>query len=618
MWNADNTGRLIRKVIEIYGEEMLLDGSKSVEGLEDHLDKMVAKAMRIDKKIITIARQWRKAIERAAITEGIDKVESIIAEEETQLQVQETIIEQEIKEVEMTTETKETREEDTISKEVVEVEMEIRNDELTTKKSEKQFKIEDIEVTSNLLEFKSEEVILEERFGELNEWIKEKCSNPSLDGSIWAPKRDSCEGKENITARVLSANIAGKDAFQRERSLKWILKENTHIKEITEKFLKGNHWCVIIFDCNKGYKEAVYTLENKKEEHERIKLILEEVQDKTLRREKAKENADSNRKLEERREKIRKKAKEELKEVFEQRKAKDVQYLTKKGKNIMSSKDIQQNKEDTITVWDIPKQLTRSQIFEAVRHLGRIEHIEVIREDHRKLRAEITLMREKDQEELPWVIPLQNELLVRLTPGKNRREILEKRKQYITKLYNVPKNINEILLFRQLKHSGARAVHVFRNANGNNKQFAVVSFKNKRDLVQARRYSITYYNTKLVWETEGFGNENNQMHKRKSAEEFTKNTWRKSPVERNESSEDETSEDEGWKSSQSTSVYPKRKRKEIKEGKKKDLANKIWESLSEKGEQKTSTNSDLDYIFQLMKGMNEKINNIERGVPQRS
>ena len=56
MWNAENTGRLIRKVIEIYGEEMLLDGSKSVEGLEDHLDVIVAKAMSIDKRIITIAR----------------------------------------------------------------------------------------------------------------------------------------------------------------------------------------------------------------------------------------------------------------------------------------------------------------------------------------------------------------------------------------------------------------------------------------------------------------------------------------------------------------------------------------------------------------------------------
>jgi hypothetical protein len=52
-------------------------------------------------------------------------------------------------------------------------------------------------------------------------------------------------------------------------------------------------------------------------------------------------------------------------------------------------------------------------------HLGRIEHIELIREDHRKLRAEITLTRNKDQVELPWVIPLQNELLVRLTQRKN-------------------------------------------------------------------------------------------------------------------------------------------------------------------------------------------------------
>ena len=49
-----------------------------------------------------------------------------------------------------------------------------------------------------------------------------------------------------------------------------------HIKEISEKFIKGNLWCIITFDYEKGYKEARTELENKKEEHERLQLFIEE------------------------------------------------------------------------------------------------------------------------------------------------------------------------------------------------------------------------------------------------------------------------------------------------------------------------------------------------------
>ena len=58
--------------------------------------------------------------------------------------------------------------------------------------------------------------------------------------------------------------------------------------------------------------------------------------------------------------------------------------------------------------------------------------------------------------------------------------------------------MNEVLLLRQIKHVNAKAVHIFKNANKNNKEFAIVSFKNKKDLEQARKYSISYYNTKLA------------------------------------------------------------------------------------------------------------------------
>ena len=56
MWSTENSKRLIKKVTKEYGREILQEGSKSVLGLEDHLDTMVAMAMNIDKDCITLAR----------------------------------------------------------------------------------------------------------------------------------------------------------------------------------------------------------------------------------------------------------------------------------------------------------------------------------------------------------------------------------------------------------------------------------------------------------------------------------------------------------------------------------------------------------------------------------
>ena len=85
---------------------MIYDGSNSVEGLAAHLDKMVANIMHIDKNIVTTARKWLKIIERAAISDGIDKVEQILNQEERQTttQILEDIVE--TKEIEMLTEPK--------------------------------------------------------------------------------------------------------------------------------------------------------------------------------------------------------------------------------------------------------------------------------------------------------------------------------------------------------------------------------------------------------------------------------------------------------------------------------------------------------------------------------
>ena len=193
----------------------------------------------------------------------------------------------------------------------------------------------------------------------------------------------------------------------------------------------------------------------------------------------------------------------------------------------------------------------------------------MIKERSYKMRAEITLTKERkiNKEDFPWVLPFDNNILIRITPGHNRREILEDRKQYILRLYNIPKNINEILLFRQIKYTNAKSIHVFRNANGNNKGYAIVSFKNKKDLFEARRYSIKYYDTRLTWEGD---NPNRQD-----------NMYRTVPSEDYKNYEDDTSNERSFtKENNYRNVYSKNKRREIREGKKRETPMKLSNSTS--------------------------------------
>ena len=104
----------------------------------------------------------------------------------------------------------------------------------------------------------------------------------------------------------------------------------------------------------------------------------------------------------------------------------------------------------------------------------------MIREGFGKTRAEVVFMEGSSfvQGIEAWVILLISELLVHITLGSNRKEILENKKQFIARLYNIPQNVNEVLLFRQLKYTRARAVYIFKNSNRNNKGYALVSFSN--------------------------------------------------------------------------------------------------------------------------------------------
>jgi len=103
-------------------------------------------------------------------------------------------------------------------------------------------------------------------------------SDSSLNKSIWAPSKDRCESKGNIRAKVAAIKVLGDNAKHREKSLRWSIGRNVHLKKISERFELGNLWCILTFDCRKGYEEAKKSIETRKEDFEQAKLILEESQ----------------------------------------------------------------------------------------------------------------------------------------------------------------------------------------------------------------------------------------------------------------------------------------------------------------------------------------------------
>ena len=78
MWNRAKAARLVGIVTKEYGKEIITEGSKSVIGLEDYIDRIIAEILGIESDIVIVAREWKKVIEKATITEVINKVKIIL------------------------------------------------------------------------------------------------------------------------------------------------------------------------------------------------------------------------------------------------------------------------------------------------------------------------------------------------------------------------------------------------------------------------------------------------------------------------------------------------------------------------------------------------------------
>ena len=96
-----------------------------------------------------------------------------------------------------------------------------------------------------------------------------------------------------------------------------------------------------------------------------------------------------------------------------------------------------------------------------------------------------------------WCLPFMNQLLVRITAGTNNLELLHTRNRFSKRLLDLPENTNEVLLWRQVKKSGAKALHIFKNSNNNNMGSATVYFGKQEDMINISSFSMYYYDNKL-------------------------------------------------------------------------------------------------------------------------
>jgi len=331
--------------------------------------------MGLDLEIVQIARQWQAIIKRAAITEGLDKVSNMLEQDEL-IEIAQSIEAPEVEEIVMEENIALQESQSILNTYNIETIPEFEPEILSASNlhMETTKVMEDIRATEDIKDTDSNNNRNKEVLENIKDLDSESYKDITLEESIWAPKKDRCEHRRDVIAKVAAINVTGDTTEHRIKSLRWLLRENVHIKDITEKFTKGNQWCIIIFDCEKGFEEVKTRLENPKEEHEKLKLIPEKTQ-KMSQKENSENKDKKIIKKEESKSEREKRAQRELEEIFEQRKRKSHQdnykRVSTERRNSNASAQTNSEKEfnednNLIVVWDLLSWAKRTQIFESV------------------------------------------------------------------------------------------------------------------------------------------------------------------------------------------------------------------------------------------------------------
>jgi len=124
----------------------------------------------------------------------------------------------------------------------------------------------------------------------------------------------------------------------------------------------------------------------------------------------------------------------------------------------------------------------------------------MIRELSNRMRAEVSFapglanMKELNNS---WCIPFIGKYLVRITAGTHNSQKLKEHNEFTRRITDLPEGTSEVLLWRQVKRTGAKALHIFKNNNDNNMRSATVYFSNEKDMINCSRFTIVYNNNKL-------------------------------------------------------------------------------------------------------------------------
>ncbi|CAG8632018.1 10908_t:CDS:2, partial [Gigaspora rosea] len=96
-----------------------------------------------------------------------------------------------------------------------------------------------------------------------------------------------------------------------------------------------------------------------------------------------------------------------------------------------------------------------------------------------------------------WSLHLDHGKTYKTIPRKFNIAKLEERNRYRGTIFNIPTTAYDSLLLHQLEKYNVQAVYILNNRYGNQRQRAYVFFNLEKELLQAQKYNIYYYNTKL-------------------------------------------------------------------------------------------------------------------------
>jgi hypothetical protein len=103
MWDKSNARDITKKCIKKYGKELFNRESQVAESIDVQIDELVAAVIKVDKDLISTARQWRIAFKSIAIAEGLNESRKLVIQDEKEetedLEKKEAVQVEEVKEV---------------------------------------------------------------------------------------------------------------------------------------------------------------------------------------------------------------------------------------------------------------------------------------------------------------------------------------------------------------------------------------------------------------------------------------------------------------------------------------------------------------------------------------